>query len=202
MVTRRNTRRGPTHAREWQPLRRATPFRTAAKKAALVEMGVDPEIDLDGELWMSNKYIVAVRRTEEEPYHVVELSIRRTDRGYARDWRDFQRIKNQLAGPEAEAIELFPAQSRLYDTANQYWLWCFPPGEMVQVGFAAEDMVVSGAEAAERMGARQREIPDGYLEPEIFTINMNDIRNCPMHSLLVTHYFHDGTCKCVESEVR
>jgi hypothetical protein len=35
------------------------------------------------------------------------------------DWRDLQRIKNQLVGPECEAVELYPAESRKVDTANQ-----------------------------------------------------------------------------------
>lgn len=55
---------------------------------------------------------------------VVQLSISRVDRTAARDWRDFQRIKNQLVGPDCEAIELYPAESRLVDTANQFHLWC------------------------------------------------------------------------------
>jgi hypothetical protein len=41
------------------------------------------------------------------------------------DWRDLQAIKNQLCGDEAEAIQLFPAESRVVDTANQYHLWVF-----------------------------------------------------------------------------
>lgn len=54
---------------------------------------------------------------------VVHLSIRRVDRAPARDWRDLQRIKNQLVGPECEGIELYPAESRLLDSANQFHLW-------------------------------------------------------------------------------
>jgi len=42
------------------------------------------------------------------------------------DWRDFQRIKNQLCGPEWEALELYPAESRLIDPSNYYLLWCAP----------------------------------------------------------------------------
>lgn len=41
----------------------------------------------------------------------------------ARDWRDFQRIKNELLGDEYEACELYPAEDRLVDGANQYHLW-------------------------------------------------------------------------------
>ncbi|MGH3430252.1 MAG: DUF7694 domain-containing protein, partial [Mycobacteriales bacterium] len=43
---------------------------------------------------------------------VRHLSIRRQDRQAARDWRDFQRIKTEIAGPDTEAVELFPAEGR------------------------------------------------------------------------------------------
>jgi hypothetical protein len=51
------------------------------------------------------------------------LSIKRNDGSAVRDWRDMQRIKNELLGDEAEAVELYPAESRLVDGANQYHLW-------------------------------------------------------------------------------
>jgi len=54
----------------------------------------------------------------------VVLSIKRNDREPCNDWRDFQAIKNQLVGPECEAVQLYPAESRLVDSSNQYWLWC------------------------------------------------------------------------------
>lgn len=47
--------------------------------------------------------------------------------GQARhDFRDMQRIKNDLVGPEWEAIELFPAESRLMDPSNYYLLFAAP----------------------------------------------------------------------------
>lgn len=152
-------RPGPTRPRAWEPMRRSTPYRSAAAKQALIDEGMDPEMGLLDEQWKNDRYVVSVRRHPEEGY-VIEISIRRVDRGYARDWRDFQRIKNEVAGPEIEAIELFPAESRLFDTANQYWLWCFPPGEQCPCGWPERH--VTGSAAAERFGARQREIPDGY----------------------------------------
>jgi hypothetical protein len=36
------------------------------------------------------------------------------------DWRELQRIKNEIVGDEIEAVELYPAESRLLDTANWY----------------------------------------------------------------------------------
>ena len=55
----------------------------------------------------------------------VHLSIKTHDRQARHDWRDMQRIKNELCGEEAEAVELFPAESRMVDTSNQYHLFVF-----------------------------------------------------------------------------
>lgn len=64
------------------------------------------------------------------------LSAKRVDREPLQDWRVLQEIKNALVGEECEAIELFPAESRLVDTANQRWLWCFAdPTVRVPLGF-------------------------------------------------------------------
>lgn len=56
---------------------------------------------------------------------ILHLSIKRRDKAVIHDWRDLQRIKNEVVGPECEAIELYPAESRLVDSANQYHLWVF-----------------------------------------------------------------------------
>lgn len=74
------------------------------------------------ETWENNLYIVRV-------YHVppfVQLDISRKDEQPRENWRHFQQIKNELIGPECEAVELFPAESRLVDTSNQYHLWVLP----------------------------------------------------------------------------
>ncbi len=69
-----------------------------------------------------------------------------------RDWRVLQRIKNDVAGPEREAIEICPAESRLVDTANQYHLWVLPEGEKMPLGFH-ERLVTDDVG---KTGARQR----------------------------------------------
>lgn len=83
-----------------------------------VEKKLDDE--LKGEVWVNDVYQV-VKKTVEDG--IVWLSIKRLDKEPCRDWRDFQAIKNQLVGPECEGVELFPAESRLIDTSNQYHLW-------------------------------------------------------------------------------
>ena len=51
------------------------------------------------------------------------LQICRADGGSVFDWRDMQAIKSALLGPEWEAVEIFPAESRLKDPSNARYLW-------------------------------------------------------------------------------
>lgn len=66
---------------------------------------------------------------------IIHLSIKRIDRAPIHDWRDLQEIKNELVGADREAIELYPAEKRRVDTANQYHLWVFPEGQFIPVGW-------------------------------------------------------------------
>lgn len=110
---------GPAAAPPWTPFLPAKPAAGTDPAAARLLAGA--------ELWANSRYVVAVRRQAAGPFGpMVHLSVRRLDRAPARDWRDLQRIKDELVGPEAEGVELFPAESRLVDTANQYHLYCFP----------------------------------------------------------------------------
>ena len=109
------------------------------------------------EIWLNDRYVVSVDRHDDGV--IQTLSIRSSDRSARHDWRDFQRIKNDIAGAEIEAIEIYPAESRLVDTSNQYWLWCLPPGEHVPVGFF-DGRVVSNNEYAQQFGAVQRDYDD------------------------------------------
>jgi len=86
----------------------------------------------------------------------IHLSIRHNDRRAVRDWRHFQRIKNELLGEEREALEIYPAESRLVDEANSYHLWVMPTGQQVPVGFN-EGRMVGTSEEASQVGARQRD---------------------------------------------
>lgn len=89
----------------------------------------------EGTVWRNSRYQVVLRTCGEEGSPaIVWLSIKRHDGYPARDWRDLQRLKNELVGTEVEAVELFPAESRLVDNANQTHLWCFP-GFVFPFGF-------------------------------------------------------------------
>jgi hypothetical protein len=79
-----------------------------------------------GTLWENSHYQVVAREHPDGSFGAyVHLTIRCADGSTRHDWRDFQRIKNELVGPETEAVELYPAESRLVDTANHYHLWVF-----------------------------------------------------------------------------
>jgi hypothetical protein len=43
-------------------------------------------------------------------------------------WKDLQRIKNEIYGPETVAVQYFPKESELVDIVNVYWLVVFPEG--------------------------------------------------------------------------
>lgn len=72
----------------------------------------------------NSRYQVSVRRVNK---HVAHLSIKRLDRRPLgiEHFRDLQRIKNELIGPECVAVEVYPPESQLVDTSNQYHLWVF-----------------------------------------------------------------------------
>jgi hypothetical protein len=68
---------------------------------------------------------------------MIQLSIKRRDKEPIdhNHWRILQRIKNDLLGPEVEGVELFPAESRLTDSANQYSIWCLRGGLLFPFGY-------------------------------------------------------------------
>jgi len=71
---------------------------------------------------------------------MLHINIRRRDGGMFKDWRHFQQIKNEVAGPEREAFEMYPAESRLVDTSNKWHLWVLPEGVQMQVGWDKRDV--------------------------------------------------------------
>lgn len=94
---------------------------------------MDKQQVVDGinvEFWSNDIYSVTVRRFDNGwplgggPY--LQIGIHSSDGSARHDWRDFQNIKNDVHHAEWEAIELYPAESRLLDPSNYYMLWCAP----------------------------------------------------------------------------
>ncbi|MBN8872659.1 MAG: hypothetical protein J0H67_07480 [Rhodospirillales bacterium] len=68
----------------------------------------------------------------------VHLAIRRHDGCPDVSWSDKQKAKNEVVGPDHEAIELFPAEDRLLDMGHVYHLWVqADPGERLELGWHA-----------------------------------------------------------------
>ena len=84
----------------------------------------------------------------------LHINIRRRDGSMFKDWRHFQQIKNEIAGPEREAVEIYPAESRKVDTSNKWHLWVLPEGATVNLGWGQRD--VSYTEVRGVPGLRQR----------------------------------------------
>jgi hypothetical protein len=107
-------------------------------------------------LFINDVYQVLVRKmppTSIGNCDIIWLSIKRLDREVIHDWRDFQEIKNQLVGPQCEAIEIYPAESRMVDTSNQYHLWVFlDPEFRLPMGF--QERLVSNVSVG---GSKQRD---------------------------------------------
>lgn len=73
--------------------------------------------------FVNNLYRVALFVTPISGESFLHLSIARLDCGTRKEWRHLQQIKNELCGPEHEAMEVFPSESRLVDNGHEYHLW-------------------------------------------------------------------------------
>lgn len=127
----------------WKPLE-PTSIRLGSSEAD--EMIRELETKLGGsipipEVYANHRYTVHREEWDKSlhgfgDFSIVWLSIKANDGSCYRDWRDYQRIKNQLAGPDWEGIEIYPNEQRLIDTCNQFHIWCIPPeAGLIPVGW-------------------------------------------------------------------
>jgi hypothetical protein len=100
-------------------------------------------------------FINEIYRVETQPVGTggLRITIQRLDGEMIRDWRHFQTIKNELAGEEREAVELYPAESRKVDTSNRWHLWVLPPGAKFDFGWPQRDVRYA---ASDTPGLQQR----------------------------------------------
>ena len=124
------------------------------------------------EIWGNDVYTVFVNRDQptgmsnddDTPVLITWLSIKRNDRQAKPDWRDFQWIKNQLVGEENEGCEIYPAESRLVDGANQFHLWVFQDNTFrLPFGFTDERIVSQTS----MFGETQRKFPANRMPKDL-----------------------------------
>lgn len=139
------------------------------------------------ELWVNELYQVNVRRkipcgwSDENGNKILitHLSIKNKDRSAKMDWRNFQYIKNQLVGEENEGCEIYPAESRLVDGANQFHIWVFENKE-IRFPFGFDMRVVSEKSF---VGETQRPFPYNRKPTDLkeceekLTVMFNKLRN-------------------------
>jgi hypothetical protein len=140
------------------------PAWTAFQEASLGVFGDGRMVGVEGNLrtYLNSRYQVSVFNPDEHS-PLMHLSIKRCDGAAVRDWRDMQRIKNELLGPEWEGVELYPAESRLTDGANQYHLWCIE-GQF-PLGFGSRLVSEDNTH-----GVTQRPWPDGERPSDLSSV--------------------------------
>ncbi len=78
-----------------------------------------------------------------------------------------QRIKNELVGEECEGVELYPAESRLVDSSNQFHMFvCKEPGTKFPFGF--ENRYVTEGSV---FGSKQRPFERGFRPKDCIVEN-------------------------------
>tara|TARA_R110000824_G_scaffold334659_4_gene521243 strand:- start:197 stop:697 length:501 start_codon:yes stop_codon:yes gene_type:complete len=109
------------------------------------------EVDAEAEVYVNDIYTVT--KSDAAQAHMIHagedtgwpamwyLSIKRNDKEVIWDWRELQEIKNLICGEDNEGMQLFPAESRLVDTANQFHLFVIKqPGLFIPVGFPVREV--------------------------------------------------------------
>jgi hypothetical protein len=97
---------------------------------------------------------------------LIHMCIRRHDGQPCKDWKERQQIKSQLIGPEYEAVELFPAESRLIDTTNEYHLWVHPsPQYRFPFGFNSNRCVIDSPQTLEEESYQP--LPGGNVSSDV-----------------------------------
>jgi len=128
----------PTPKKVWQPLLRDAEWYREQKRVEVAEMvrAKFPDISDDAidalmpdETWGNDRYTVNVHLLDADRDGFVELAVHNHRRTPHVPWRHLQQIKDEVMGADREAVQLFPAQGRLVDTANEYWLQVYPTGK-------------------------------------------------------------------------
>jgi hypothetical protein len=141
--------------------------------AIAIMNGKEVELEENSTLWRNKFYQVEKKILQPElgEAGAIWLSIKHHDKKAVRDWRHFQRIKNELAGAEREAVEIFPPESQLVDTANQYHLWVLPEGQSTPFTWKQGRLVASSTEdpalleVLEKAGISKEQVANSTQRP-------------------------------------
>lgn len=139
---------------EWQPLQQCVAFTEEQIKQILEQ---ERQVSDNSEDWTEEKIQKYVADMMSCTYYknnlyqvakyppatyaagwpeIIHLSIKRLDKTPVHSWSHLQLIKNEVVGNEYEAVEIYPAESRIVNMANQYHLWVInEEGVSLPIGF-------------------------------------------------------------------
>ena len=132
------SKKKPTPKKVWQPLVLDPDWYREQQRAEVARMVRDqiPDISderiddlMNDETWGNDRYTVSVHFLDGDRDGFVELAVHNRNRTPHIPWRHLQQIKDEVVGPDREAVQLFPAEGRLVDTANEFWLYVYPVGK-------------------------------------------------------------------------
>ena len=132
------SKKKPTPKKVWQPLLKDADWFREQQRVQVATMIkaqhpdiTDGQIDdlMNDETWGNDRYTVTVHFLNGDRDGFVEITIHNHRRTTHIPWRHLQQIKNEVLGADREAVQLFPAEDRLVDTANEYWLYAYPVGK-------------------------------------------------------------------------
>ncbi len=150
-------KRGPTPKKAWETLTERAGLEGG--NGLFEKYGATPP----DEVWGNDLFSVTVRYGDAGAREDVMLwlSIHRRDRKAIHDWRHLQAVKNDVAGPERIGLEVYPAESNLVDTANEYHLWVLPVGAKLGFGFEDGPLVMTPEEVDAKNFEDEDAIPGG-----------------------------------------
>lgn len=99
----------------WEHLRE---FPVDIEKAKLLNQ-FHPFTVIKTSLWRNREWSCVLWEGE----HHLHIGIEHVSKTPRHDWLAFQRIKNELVGPDQEMVELYPAERRMVNCINMYHLW-------------------------------------------------------------------------------
>lgn len=76
--------------------------------------------------YLNNRYSVQISDYTTDDGNVIHLWVRHHTGVMPHSWSDLQRIKNEIAGEDLLAVEVYPRKIDLVDQANIAHLWVMP----------------------------------------------------------------------------
>ena len=126
-------------------------------------------------VWSNSRYLVQVYDAScQLNVPMKHLSIKNHQNNhFAHDWRDLQRIKNEICGDEKEALEVYPAMSRLVDNSNQFHLWVFMEEAPFKIGWKhggvspTQEIANINSKLFGIGEVKQRNMEEGFISDEL-----------------------------------